>query len=548
MTHARRQASIFVLILAMLSALPAAAWGPAAQRAITATAVQVIRRTYSDAFKSVEHNYEEDALFGSTAGYDFLNGGKPFRSYTEALAAVDNEIKLLRDVRNYGMGSYFAYRMGMVSALVADIVLPFGLEGDAENPQLKAQLESDINGLVAQFTFTPATKTLNHVRRAREYFDSRRSFYEQNKQMISDDYRRGIGAKGLMADGAQAFFSRSIETVADVWNSILYIPGDGGSTSPSRDMVAWYFVDEVRYLLHQKQNFYQSTVTYKNFEKINPGLAGTVEKMGDLFYAFNTTDAQSRGVEEWKKAHEIAGSERRRIGKKLAEYFIKVGEKYLANAKADDDLPNALEAFTTALGFDQANDLAASRINETNSAITARQERRTMNVNMIAAAAKVMTQAEASNVAGDYANAIATYKQAQSLFEAVDDEFTDQAASAGESVKMIQKNITDIINKVLEAATAAIDEGDKERTSRRYAEAIKCYERVPQILSVITEDETTTHGKDKLDLMRMAESNIGLAREAERRDKDRAAADKNAPKVKAPKVKAATETAPKEKS
>ena len=210
-------------------------------------------------------------------------------------------------------------------------------------------------------------------------------------------------------------------------------------------------------------------------------------------------------------------------------------------------MPNALEAFTTALEFDQANDLAASRINETNSAITARQERRTTNVNMIAAAAKVMTQAEASNVAGDYANAIATYKQAQSLFEAVDEEFADQSQSAEDNVKTIQKNITDIINKVLEAATATIDEGDAAKNSKRFADAIKCYERVPQILGVITEDETTTHGKDKLDLMNLAKSNIGLAQEAERREKNRAlAAEKAAKEKKAPKP--AAEAAPKDKS
>jgi hypothetical protein len=429
--------------------------------------------------------------------------------------------------------------MGMLSALVADMVLPFGIEGDAENPLLKDQMQSDIDDRVAQFTFTPAARTLTYVNQARAYFDSRRPYYEQNKQMIADDYRRGIGAKGLIAEGGQAFFGRSIEAVADVWNTILYM--SASSVSPGRNAAAWYFVDEVRYLLHQKHNFYQSTLTYKNFEKMNPRLADAIEKMGDLFYAFDSTDAQNRGVEEWKKAYEIAGAERRRIGKKLAEYFIRVGEGYLARAKADDDLPNALEAFTTALEFDQSNDLAASRINETNNAITARQERRTMNVNMIAAAEKVMTQAEASNVAADYANAIATYKQAQSLFEAVDTEFPDQANAASDSVKTIQKNITDIINKVLEAATAAIDEGDKERTSRRYAEAIKCYERVPGILSVITDDETTTHGKDKADLIRMAESNIGLAREAERRDKERAEQAE-----KAAKGKAAPAPAPKE--
>jgi len=121
------------------------------------------------------------------------------------------------------------------------------------------------------------------------------------------------------------------------------------------------------------------------------------------------------------------------------------------------------------------------------------------------------------------------------LFEAVDSEFSDQKTSSDDNVKTIQKNITDIINKVLEAATAAIDEGDKEKNRKQFAEAIQCYERVPQILSVITEDETTTHGKDKLDLINMAKSNIDAARVAEQREKDKAIQaekEKNAPNPK----------------
>jgi len=521
MTHARRQGSLFLILLTLASALPAAAWGPAAQRAITATAIQVVRRTHPDAFKSVEHNYEDDTLYGCTAGYEFLNGGRPFRDCAEALAAVDNEIKLLREVRDYGMGSYFAYRMGMLSALAADHVLPFALEGSMESPKLKEQIEADIDKRLGQFTFIPSADRLSYVHRASDYFEDRRPFYEQNKQMIKDDYRRGIGPKGLMKDGAQVFFRRSIETVADVWHTVLRINGDSRQNKPGKAAMAWYFVDEVRYLLHEKRNYYQATLTYKNFEKVNPGLPDTIETMGDLFYAFDTSKAKARAVKEWKKAYEIAGAQRRRIGKKLAEYFIKVGESYLARAKEEDDLPNALNAFTTALEFDQSNDLAAARINETNAAITARQERRQMNVNMIAAAEKVMTQAEASNVAGDYANAIATYKQARSLFEAVDTEFEDQAETADENMKMIDKNITDIINRVLEAATAAIDEGDKARNAKRYDDAIACYERVPQILSVITADETTTHGKDKLDLLELAQSNKQIAQQQKQREADR---------------------------
>jgi len=66
-------------------------------------------------------------------------------------------------------------------------------------------MESDIDTRVENFGFTPSTKILHYVQRAREYFEARRSFYEQNKEMISDDYRHGVGAKAFWLKGLRHF-------------------------------------------------------------------------------------------------------------------------------------------------------------------------------------------------------------------------------------------------------------------------------------------------------------------------------------------------------
>jgi tetratricopeptide (TPR) repeat protein len=246
-----------------------------------------------------------------------------------------------------------------------------------------------------------------------------------------------------------------------------------------------------------------------------------VDKLGDLFYTFGTDEAKERGVKEWRIAFNAAGASRREIGKKLADHYIRVGEVLLAKGSkpgaTDEDLPNALNAFTQALEFDQSNEVAATRLNETNVAISERKERRQLNVNIIASAEKVMVQAEKSRIAGDFGNAITTYNQALGLFQAVDNEFTDQAETAKESVKEISKNITDVINQILDAASDAIDKGDKLVDEKKFEEAQKLYETVPGVVSVVPGDVNTTHGKDRESLVETSKNKIKDAKLAKQR-------------------------------
>ena len=172
--------------------------------------------------------------------------------------------------------------------------------------------------------------------------------------MIVDDYARGKGYDGFLKAGGNTLFARAIQSVADVWFTVLRIEGDPSQKAPSPTVVAWYLVDEMRYLLMEKDNLRQAIVTYGNFEKVNPGITDAYEKVGDLLYASGSDEAQGRAIREWERAYDSSGSDRRRIGKKLADHYVRVGEKYLEKASkptatTDNELTSGLNAFNRAL-------------------------------------------------------------------------------------------------------------------------------------------------------------------------------------------------------
>lgn len=524
MTPKILKTSVLCLVLLSLATSDAAAWGPRGQRAVTGTAIQVIRRSFSDAFKGGEANYEDDVLRGAVEGPTRLSSFIALDTSISVLAVIDNEIRLLREVRKYGMGSYFAYHMGLLSALAADVMLPFSGDADPANAAMKKQIEADIDAHLDTYNYVPSRNNLLFIRSTAEYVTKYRSFYNDNKVMISDDYRRGKGYSGYLKEAGPVIFARAVEFAADAWNTVLRVEGDDQVGQPASASLRVYFVDEIRYLLEEKRNFNQALRAYGNFEKTGLGNAQAYERIGDLFYAFGTKEGAERGVREWRIAYDAQTPDRRRVGQKLAGYYIGVGEALLKEeakpGSSDDLLPNAMHAFTQALEFDQTNEVAAKRINDTNTAITDRRGHRDVNSKILASADQVMVKAEKNRVAGDFGNAIATYKQAEGLYATIDNKFRDQEQAATESIREISKSITDILNEVLDQATDTINKGDKAVDDKDFAGGIAAYESVPGMLGIIPDDETTTVGKDKRELIDLSKKKVDDAKQAEQRWKE----------------------------
>ena len=507
---------LLTLTCAMLSAPVAWGWGTRAQRSLTVMAMHVLKEHHPNAFKSEETNFERDVLTGCTDGHAALNRTVLLNSDRESVLAVGTEIQLLRHVKQYGMGSYFAYRMGVLSSLVADVMLPFGFTWSEQEQAIQKQIEKDIEGHLDAYGYSVRQRHREYIRDARNYFEKRRAFYAEDKRIIKNDYLTGVGYQGFLNEAGPAYFVHSVEAVADAWHTVLRRQGDPSDNMPSKRLLTWYFVDEIDYLLTVKHNLRQADKVYRHFEAVNPEMPQAYERLGDLYYAFDSEESRMRGVHEWSKAHSLGGPERPRIAAKLAEHYIEEGQKHLEEASRpgapDDALPNALHAFETALDLDRTNDEAASLIQETHVRIRERKERYEMVLSIIATGEKVQEEAEKARLNGDFGNALRTYRQAISFFEAVDDEFRDQYDYAKETIRSLKKSITDVINEVLDRASDAIDDGERAKEEHKYEEAIASYQKVWGIVNVIPDDENPDLVEEKNDIIALAERTIEEAK------------------------------------
>lgn len=517
--------ALALLLSLSVAARPAFAWGERAQQTIAMMAAQVLKDDYKEIFRPGDKNFEKDILRGTIAGHKELKDFVPLNTDAEAIQAVSTEIQLLRDVQKFGSSSYFAFRLGVLSSLVADLVLPYGFAWDPQDAAIQARINADIEKHLENFNYMMSPRQRTYVRDAQEYFRQHRAFFAGDKRLIADDYARGAGYQGFLKEGGPAYFGRAIEAVADVWHTVLSPQASKFVSPASQRQLTWYFVKEIEYLLNVKDNFHQALKAYEHLESLNSDVTLAFETVGNLFYDFgrarNTQEAVDRGVREWQKAYQMGGPERSRISEKLSNHYLTEGQFYLSRAATDQaedtDLPTALAAFEEALQFNRTSKQAADLIEKTHTAIAERRERLQTAISLIAQAEQVREAAGKARLAGDYSGAIGNYNLALTVYEAVDDEFKDQKEAADNGIRDATRSISEVMEEVTNNASEAIEQGDKAQEQNRYDEAQSLYQRVEQILAVIPEDAKANHLKSKEDLLKLAAQKIDEAKQAKLR-------------------------------
>ncbi|MBI2435190.1 MAG: hypothetical protein HYV26_20215 [Candidatus Hydrogenedentes bacterium] len=497
-------------------------WGERAQQTISMMATQVLKEQYKEVFRPGDSNFEKDVMRGAISGSKVLAEFLPLNSDAETMQAVSAEIQLLHDVQQYGTTSYFAFRMGVLSALVADIIVPYGFSWREDDVSIQARVNADIDKRLGDYAFRPSNNRRTLIRDTAEYFRTHRSFHESDKQLILDDYLRGPGYNGFLKKGGPAYFERAVGAVADAWHTVLSPESGKIVGTASKRQLTWYFVKEVEYLLNVKNNYHQAIKAYEHLTTINSDITAAFESAGDLFYNFGKArgnlEAVDRGVREWQKAYDMGGPERSRLSTKLSDHYLTEGQFLLVRAASDEaednDLPNALDAFEEALQYNRTSQQAADLIEKTHIAIADRRERLQLAVQLIANAESVRESADSARVQGDYNSALTKYQQAITVYEAVDDEFKDQAAAAENGARESTRGITNVIDDVFDKASEAIEQGDRLQETNKYEEAISSYERVDSIVNVIPADAKASHLQQKDETLRLAANKIDEAKNA----------------------------------
>lgn len=522
--------AVCVALMLTLFVQDASAWGTTAQKAITTTAIQLVRREIPAAFKGSEGAnalaYDADVLRGAKDGPTVLREYAEVNGDSGVLNFIGTEIQLLREVSRFGMGSYFCYRMGVLSTLVSDAVLPYALDRSEAGKRIHRKMAADIDEHVASYTYDTGDGVERvYVRNPNAYIVKRRLFYDDAKTIIKGDYTTGPGYDGYLKKGAQAFFEEAVRGVSDVWYTVLRQKGDRSDVPPSRAALTWYLVDEIDYLLTVKRSQADADRAYGNLVDVNPGIQEAFEAVGDSFYEFG---AKERAVFEWQVAAKMSGSARPRLLGKLAEHYYQegkamfdmVGKPEAPKTALDDALRNLQLSFE----YNARNKKVEELIGEVKIAIDKREERRAFAAEQVAKAQAAQGEAQASLDAKAYADAMAKFNAAMTTFSLVDDEFDKYHELALAGIDACKQGNNKIISSLVEDAHSAIDKGDVELGNDNFDEATNYYKSVPSILSVLKDDPDALYLETKKTLLEEAEAKVkDVARAKESYERRRAA-------------------------
>ena len=463
-------------------------------------------------FASGSNNYEVDVIRGAADGTEALQNYASFRTEAEAIDAIMNEIDLLAAVRKRGVGSYFAYRMGVLSALVSQVILPYGHASTPEERDLYAQMVADLERNVDQYGYNPHKTPVTTIENPRQYFSAKRPFLNDDRTMIREEYARGRGYSGFLHNAGPAYFQRSVEAVMDAWNTIVIGGTSAYRRQPPASKLAEYYINEIRFQLESKSNIVSADRAYRDFAEVNPGNMSNYISVGDLYYAFGTPEAKERAVHEWKIAQKEPGAHTRDAARRISTHYLSVGDYMFERSQTaeglDTDLEDARRAYQTALEFDGTSEAAAGAISDVTAAINRRRELYDQQQAFIDSAIQIRENAERSALSENYSDALSSFQQALNLAETVGPEFTDLQEQAKEIASDVRKQTKITITQMFDVANERIGEGDAALGEGRTEDALNVYRTVEALMAELPEEEGSIDTQRKLDMLELVGTKI----------------------------------------
>jgi tetratricopeptide (TPR) repeat protein len=387
-------------LLAAILLVPALAWGPKAQLAISTTAMHLLSKEgnipLTKMGKSVRRGAAESQSVLAILYPDMEIG---------PIQAIEAEMILLTAARGNKLDHYYAYRMGALGKLVAQTTAPMAA-ADASFRNLyftdvERAIESTSVAIQRRETVDPPL-----------YFSRRIAEANANNDIILKEYQGGVGISGVAGTLLSADTSRSARSVADVWLTILSSSGVSGNVSP--EMLRDYGLRGMRFYISRKNTPAMDAAEQRYARLASPTSASLVE-LGDLYFK---AEYYERAVEKYQEALSM-DPERREVIGKISDYYVAKGARELEN----EQLEAALSSLQKAVDTNPLHETAEGRRLAVAKLIEERDARMAENQVLIERAEQLGNMAEEEALRGHHAEAIDLIREAMNSYEEVSDEF-----------------------------------------------------------------------------------------------------------------------------
>lgn len=418
-THrARCRAGYYALVyivLGILAATPAAAWGPKTQLSIITTALHLLSKDGNIPLDRLER----DLQMGAMIPMESLRETYPSLDL-DPVSALEPEVNLLQAVRSDRVDPYFAYRLGVLGKLVTEATSPMR----SVDPTYRNLYFADVDRRIESVTLKMGPR---QVVDPKAYFPLLIEQANVHNDAIRSDYQAALGFGGLAGSLLAEDASRSVNAVADVWHTILSRRTQMGGVSEKqlRDYVLAAYA------------FYIPRKNRAEIEAANARLAALVTRtpemniqIGDLYYRAEFYD---EAMAAYRDAL-AAAPDQRNVIEKMANYYVERG----AAALKQRQLEAALEAFQAALEADPMHPTAERERLQVAAMIAARDARLAAARAALDRAKSAQNLAEQEAMKGGYAEAFSRFRQATTAYQEVTDEFPAERQQADRGLNDIR--------------------------------------------------------------------------------------------------------------
>lgn len=395
--------TLAVVAVVLAAAWPAAAWGPRSQAAIVSTAMNLL----SKSGEAPLNRLSAEIKAGAGVSMAELELTYPDLA-SNPLQAVESEMAVLAAMRQQRVDAYFAYRMGVLAKVVAIITSPMRTAPVTYRNNYNEDADAAISGV--QLRQLPRKEV-----DPRTYFERVLAESRTGDEVITKQYKEGIGFKGVAAAALAADASRSVAAVCDVWSTVLSsrtVPGGVSEMQMQR-----FVLDAYAFFIgrHNEREIDLAETQYGALTPITPDMRA---KIGDLLLE---AGFQDRAINEYE-AVIAAAPDRRDVVQKVADFYVARGDSALKENRLED----ARADFERAAKANPLHSTAESRRLEAENLIMERDSRLAAQQAAIQRANDMRELAEQEAQKNRYAEAISLLQQADAAYTEVNEEFPNE--------------------------------------------------------------------------------------------------------------------------
>lgn len=421
--------TVFTFLIATLITMNMYAWGPTAQISIVNNALHLIDKELNTNLKKLENEIRNGAGITDETLHELI----PL-AQLNLVQAVESEINLLTYTKTKKIDVYFAFRLGVLGKLVAQMTSPLQKADKTIQTLYNMDVETKIDKINLRINPRQRVNPNTYFAILSRQISSRDAIFEQ-------EYKSNIGFSGTASTTLPECVSISVNAVADVWYTILS-PSDVIPSVPETSLRDYAIQGCAFFAKRGKVEETRNGISrLSDLVTFNDEMC---VKVGDILMKYGMEEL---AIEQYKNAITL-NPNLREVARKIADYYIRKSQELFKQKKLEE----ALELAKNATLADPLHPDAERLRLDIEKEVRDRDARYEHTKEALDRAEKLQTLSEQEAISGRIAEAIVLLREALAVYNEISEEFPLENQQKVRGIRKVNARIQELKGQLLETA------------------------------------------------------------------------------------------------